>query len=127
VSNSLAFALIVAGVDTASGLFQEIARRWSVRTIEQPKSGLDWARPLIARCDGVDVYQVGYHGFEVDGARSPRLLGAPSRSHFSDFASYKGFLVEVTDGLLNNSGADARACLSGDACTTGRCGSPDAG
>ena len=45
VSNSMAFALTVAGVVKTSDLFEEVVRRWHPRTSEQAKEGVDSTAP----------------------------------------------------------------------------------
>ena len=107
VSNSLAFALQVAGLKTSSKFFEEIERSLRARTDQQNLGGLDWAQPLVVDHDDLQLFQISYHGFEIDPTGLPRMIWTAPKSHFRDFTSYRRFVLSTIGALISN-GADPR-------------------
>ena len=107
VSNSLAFALLAAGVSLASPFFTKVAATIKEHTERDNIRGIDRQQPLVVSHDGLVVNRIVYHNFEVGRGGTVRRRWSRPRSHMSDFSSYRILMLSVMGRLISD-GADER-------------------
>jgi hypothetical protein len=109
VSNSMNYLFVLVGMNLAGGFFSTIARELRSQTDVATAAGIDLYDPLVVENKRFRFYRMIFTNFRVTGDGRFRLEPSQPRKYFTDFVTYKEFLLGSLQRLADNGADPARS------------------